>query len=39
MSTQTTLGSTFAGELITPDDARYDEARSVFNGMIDSARR
>ena len=35
MSTQTTLGSTFAGELITPDHARYEEARSLFNGAID----
>jgi FAD/FMN-containing dehydrogenase len=35
MSTQTTLSSTFSGELITPDDERYDEARSLFNGAID----
>ena len=35
MSTQTTLGSTFAGGLITPDHARYEEARSLFNGAID----
>ena len=35
MSTQTTLASTFAGELISPDDERYDEARSLFNGTID----
>ena len=25
----------FSGELIHPDDAAYDEARAVFNGMID----
>ena len=25
----------FSGELIHPDDATYDEARAVFNGMID----
>jgi FAD/FMN-containing dehydrogenase len=25
----------FAGSLVTPDDPSYDEARSVFNGMID----
>jgi FAD/FMN-containing dehydrogenase len=25
----------FTGELIHPDDAGYDEARAVFNGMID----
>ena len=25
----------FGGELVHPDDAAYDETRSVFNGMID----
>ena len=25
----------FAGELIAPDDAGYDEARKLYNGMID----
>ncbi|MET8679811.1 FAD-binding oxidoreductase [Streptomyces sp. NPDC004647] len=25
----------FVGSLVTPDDPSYDEARSVFNGMID----
>jgi FAD/FMN-containing dehydrogenase len=29
------LGPRFAGELIGPEDARYDEARKVYNGMID----
>jgi len=29
------LGSEFAGELIGPDDAGYDEARQVYNAMID----
>jgi FAD/FMN-containing dehydrogenase len=29
------LGSGFAGELIGPEDPRYDEARKVYNGMID----
>jgi hypothetical protein len=29
------LGSEFAGELIGQDDAGYDEARKVYNGMID----
>jgi FAD/FMN-containing dehydrogenase len=43
MSTQTTaadaarqeLGSRFSGTLIGPDDSGYDEARAVFNAMID----
>jgi FAD/FMN-containing dehydrogenase len=35
MSTQATLDSKFTGQLIGPDDAGYDEARQVFNGMID----
>jgi FAD/FMN-containing dehydrogenase len=29
------LGPRFAGELIGPEDATYDEARKVYNGMID----
>jgi FAD/FMN-containing dehydrogenase len=29
------LGSGFAGELIGPEDAGYEEARKVYNGMID----
>ncbi|MBA3263238.1 MAG: FAD-binding oxidoreductase [Thermoleophilaceae bacterium] len=29
------LGSAFAGELIAPDDAGYEEARKVYNAMID----
>jgi len=29
------LGATFAGELIGPEDARYDDARVLFNAMID----
>jgi FAD/FMN-containing dehydrogenase len=29
------LGREFRGELITPDDARYDAARAVWNGAID----
>ena len=29
------LGSTFEGELIWPADASYDEARALFNAMID----
>ena len=43
MSTTTTpataarqeLGASFAGELIGPDDAGYDEARTLYNAMID----
>ena len=30
-----TLASTMAGELVRPGDEAYDEARSVWNGMID----
>ena len=29
------LGAAFEGELIGPDDAGYDEARALFNAMID----
>src|SRR5450755_1578410 len=29
------LGGRFAGELIGPDNAGYDEARTVYNAMID----
>jgi FAD binding domain-containing protein/berberine-like enzyme len=29
------LGSSFGGELIGPDDPGYDEARTVYNAMID----
>jgi FAD/FMN-containing dehydrogenase len=29
------LGASFAGELIGPDDAGYDEARTLYNAMID----
>ena len=35
MSAPTTLESTFAGELIAPDDPGYDQARGLFNGSID----
>src|SRR5689334_7079551 len=29
------LQSTLRGKLVTPDDAGYDEARKVYNAMID----
>jgi len=29
------MAAQFSGEILTPVDAGYDEARSVFNGMID----
>jgi FAD/FMN-containing dehydrogenase len=29
------LGSGFAGELIGPEDAGYEDARRIYNGMID----
>ncbi len=35
MTTQATLDSSFTGELIRPDDPGYEEARKLFNGMID----
>jgi FAD/FMN-containing dehydrogenase len=34
-SSQPTLDTNFAGELIRPGDPGYDEARKLFNGMID----
>jgi FAD/FMN-containing dehydrogenase len=30
-----TMDGAFGGELIRPDDARYDNARRVWNGMVD----
>ena len=29
------IGASFAGEIVGPDDAGYDEARTVYNAMID----
>ncbi|MFD1642377.1 FAD-binding oxidoreductase [Halohasta litorea] len=34
-STVTTLRTGFRGDLILPDDEDYDDARAVWNGMID----
>ena len=34
-SLQDLLAPAFRGELIAPDDAGYDEARKVYNAMID----
>ncbi|MFT3947030.1 MAG: FAD-binding oxidoreductase [Agriterribacter sp.] len=34
MNNMETLKSIFPGELILPDDTGYDEARKVYNGMI-----
>ena len=31
----TTLRDRMAGQVVTPDDAGYDEARAIYNGMID----
>ena len=38
-ATIATLRSNMRGELIEPGDARYDEARKVYNGMIDRRPR
>jgi FAD/FMN-containing dehydrogenase len=35
MASSATLPERFVGELVRPHDARYDEARSLFNGLID----
>lgn len=35
MTIHDTLDPTFEGELIRPGDPTYDEARSLFNGLID----
>jgi len=32
---RTELGATFAGQLVGPSDSDYDEARKLFNAMID----
>lgn len=33
------LAATFRGELIGPEDAAYDQARALYNGMIDKRPR
>jgi FAD/FMN-containing dehydrogenase len=38
MSTEATLDSNFAGELIGPNHPDYDDARKLFNGMYDDKR-
>src|SRR6266581_3673071 len=35
MSMAAALASTFTGELIGPEHARYDQARKICNGMFD----
>ena len=35
MALETPLGTQFMGELIRPEDPGYDQARSLFNGLID----
>ena len=37
--TTASLRSNMRGELIEPSDARYNEARKVYNGMIDRRPR
>ena len=37
--TTASLRSGMRGELIEPSDARYNEARKVYNGMIDRRPR
>ena len=32
------LAATLRGDLIMPADPRYDQARAVYNAMIDNAR-
>jgi hypothetical protein len=38
-ATLVTLKTGLRGELIEPSDKRYDEARKVYNGMIDRRPR
>ena len=35
MTAREDLGGSFGGDLIGPEDPRYDEARAVYNAMID----
>ena len=35
MQALSSFRETFAGEIVLPDDSGYDQARRVWNGMVD----
>ena len=39
MEAVSSLAAGLQGDLITPADARYDEARTIYNAMIDKIGR